>query len=131
MKPNRIRELIPALFFAVLMLFGGAVTAAAALFERANFVLIRGGEFTMGSPASEADRQSDETQHQVRVSDFSMSKYAVTVAEFRKFVEASGYRTDADNKGFSVIICNCEVNAGKGVNWRCGVSGSVDRKSVV
>ena len=125
MKPNRFRELIPALFLAVLMLFGGAVPAAAALFERANFVLIRGGEFTMGSPEGEAGRQSDETRHQVRVSDFAMSKYAVTVAEFRKFVEASGYRTDADNKGFSVIICNCEVNAGKGVNWRCGVSGSV------
>ncbi len=125
MKLNRIRELIPALFLAVLMLFGGAVTEAAALFERSNFVLICGGEFTMGSPEGEAGRQSDEPLHQVRVSDFYMSKYAVTVAEFRRFVEASGYRTDADNKGFSVIIYNCKVNAGKGVNWRCGVSGSV------
>ena len=129
MKPNRIQELIPALFLAVLMLFCGAVPAAAELFDRANFVLIRGGEFTMGSPASEVDRQSDETQHQVRLSDFLMSKYAVTVADFRRFEGASGYRTDADNTGFSVIICNCEVNAGKGVNWRCGVSGSVRPQS--
>ena len=30
---------------AVLMLFGEAVPAVAALFERSNFVLIRGGEF--------------------------------------------------------------------------------------
>jgi len=131
MKPKGIRFIISALFLALFMLLSGVLQAkaAVALFERANFVLIRGGEFTMGSPASEANRQSDETQHQVRLSDFLMSKYAVTVAEFRRFVEASGYQTDADNTGFSVIICNCEVNAGKGVNWRCGVSGSVRPQS--
>jgi formylglycine-generating enzyme required for sulfatase activity len=36
-----------------------------------NFVVISGGEFTMGSPASELLRGSDETQHQVWVSTFS------------------------------------------------------------
>ncbi len=127
MKPNRI----PALFLAVLMLFGGAVPAAGVLFEQANFVLIRGGEFMMGSPASELNRQDDETLHKVRLSNFLMSKYAVTVAEFRRFESASGYRTDADKAGFSVIISNCEVNAGKGVNWRCGVSGSARPRSAV
>ena len=129
MKPNRIRELIPALFFVALMLFGGAVPVVGKFFERANYVLIGGGEFTMGSPASEVSRQDDETRHQVRLSNFLMSKYAVTVAEFRRFEEASGYRTDADKAGFSVIISNCEVNAGKGVNWRCGVSGSARPQS--
>ncbi len=47
-----------------------------------NFVLIRGGEFTMGSPTYEPERQSNETQHQVRVSDFYIGKYAVTQAEW-------------------------------------------------
>jgi len=48
-----------------------------------NFVLIRGGEFTMGSPTYEPERDDDdETQHRVKVSDFYMGKYEVTQAEW-------------------------------------------------
>ncbi len=96
--------------------------------ENANnisYVLIRGGEFTMGSPLSEFDRQSwgsDGIQYQVIVSDFYMGKYAVTVAEFRKFVYASGYHTDADKADYSVIG-NRKAKMAEGVNWRYGVSG--------
>ena len=61
-----------------------------------NFVLIRGGEFAMGSLDNEVGRQPDETQHQVKVSDFYMGKYEVTFAEFKKFIEESGYPTDAE-----------------------------------
>jgi len=106
-------------------------------FAPENFVLIRGGEFTMGSPESEIGRDAakavhkqfgidySETQHQVRLSNFYMSKYAVTVSEFRSFVEATGYRTDAEKGGFSIIDTDGQVKKGEGVNWRHGVSGSV------
>ncbi len=79
----------------------------------------------MGSPESEVDRRSNETQHQVRVSNFSMSRYAVTVAEFRRFVESSGYRTDAEKDGFSVIVStDGKAEELREVNWHYGVSGS-------
>lgn len=40
---------------------------------------IPGGQFTMGSPASEAGRQEDEgPQHQVKISPFWMSKFEIT-----------------------------------------------------
>mgnify|MGYP001809989745 CR=1 FL=1 len=130
MKTKTIGEFILAIFLAVLMLFSGALPAKAAeaLFEPENFVLIRGGEFTMGSPESEVGRSSNETQHQVKVSDFNMGKYAVTVAEFRRFVEASGYQTSAEKKSSVLLWCHNEakdVKYTKGVNWRHGVSGSV------
>ena len=86
------------------------LTAADSAEWLASFVLIRGGEFMMGSPTSEYGRDSDETQHQVRVSNFLMSKYAVTVAEFKRFVDATGYLSDAEKKS------NTQ-------NWRYGVSG--------
>ncbi len=79
----------------------------------------------MGSPEGEVDRRSNETQHQVRVSDFLMSKYAVTVAEFRKFVKASGYRTDAEKSGFSDIGFSGKKKTEGSINWRYGVSDSV------
>lgn len=138
MKTKTIRDFISAILLTVLMLFSGvvAVNATEALFEPANFVLIRGGEFTMGSPEGEVGKKEikkfwqnkgieySETPHQVWVNNFSMSRYAVTVAEFRRFVKASGYQTDAEKDGFSVIVFNGDVKKGNGVNWRCGVSGS-------
>jgi formylglycine-generating enzyme required for sulfatase activity len=49
----------------------------------ANFVRIAGGTFTMGSPASEASRGSNETQHSVTISKpFYISKYEVTQKEW-------------------------------------------------
>jgi sulfatase modifying factor 1 len=50
------------------------------------FVLIPGGEFEMGSPESEAERDSDETQHTVTVDDFLLAKYEVTQAEWRRIM---------------------------------------------
>ena len=61
-----------------------------------NFVLIHGGEFMMGSPENEVGRGNDEMQHKVKLSDFYMGKYEVTFAEFKKFIEESGYPTDAE-----------------------------------
>ena len=47
-----------------------------------NFVLIEGGTFMMGSPEDEAWRGSDETRHEVTVSDFYMSAYELTQKEY-------------------------------------------------
>lgn len=47
-----------------------------------NFVLITGGTFEMGSPDTEGWRSEDETQHTVIVSDFYMSIYELTQAEY-------------------------------------------------
>ena len=49
-------------------------------------VLLPAGEFLMGSPASEVDRDSGETQHRVRISRaFLMGKTEVTNAQFRRW----------------------------------------------
>ncbi len=90
-----------------------------------NFIKIHGGEFTIGSPESEVGRQNDEIQHRASVSDFYMSKYAVTVAEFRRFIEASNYLTDAEKGSGSWIYDGVNVLKKAGVNWRHGVRGSL------
>lgn len=49
-----------------------------------EMVAIPGGTFTMGSPTSEAERDSDESpQHSVTISPFYMGKYTVTQAQWR------------------------------------------------
>ena len=58
-------------------------------------IYIEGGEYMMGS--QDANGRSDEyPQHAVQVSGFWMDATEVTNAQFRKFVEATGYVTTAE-----------------------------------
>ncbi len=63
------------------------------------WVSIPAGTFTMGSPTSEVDRSSDETQHQVTLSAFKMSKYEVTFEQYDLFCDATG-RSKPDDEGW-------------------------------
>lgn len=49
---------------------------------------IPAGTFTMGSPLTEVDRNSDETQYQVTLSAFRMSKYEITNTQYAAFLNA-------------------------------------------
>ena len=60
------------------------------------FAYIKGGCYQMGSPASETGRDDDEKQHRVCVDDFSVARHEVTVGQFRQFINATSYRTDAE-----------------------------------
>jgi formylglycine-generating enzyme required for sulfatase activity len=62
-----------------------------------EMVVIPAGSFTMGSPGGEEGRKDREGPlHRVSLDGFALGKYEVSVGEFRRFVEASGYRTDAE-----------------------------------
>ncbi|MGK6343670.1 formylglycine-generating enzyme family protein [Chryseobacterium sp. DT-3] len=62
-----------------------------------GMVLIPGGEFDMGGDNSQAD--ADEyPKHAVKVSPFYMDVTEVTNAQFREFVNATGYITTAERK---------------------------------
>ena len=60
------------------------------------WVSIPAGTFTMGSPSSEVDRGIDETQHQVTLSAFKMSKYEVTFEQYDLFCDATGRSKPSD-----------------------------------
>ncbi len=52
-----------------------------------DMVAVKGGEFLMGSPADEANRQEDEgPQHRVKVSPFWMGKFEVTWDMYEPFM---------------------------------------------
>lgn len=59
--------------------------------EESRMVAIPAGEFVMGS------QKGDESPpHSVSVAAFEIDRYEVTNAEFARFVEATGYQTDAE-----------------------------------
>ena len=49
-----------------------ALSACSVGAQDEGMVLIKGGTFQMGSPATESERDADETLHEVTVADFMM-----------------------------------------------------------
>lgn len=62
-----------------------------------GMVFIKGGTYMMGSDDPAGDRD-EFPKHEVRVNSFYIDATEVTNAEFRKFVEATGYITTAEQK---------------------------------
>ncbi|MBL0027531.1 MAG: SUMF1/EgtB/PvdO family nonheme iron enzyme [Rhodanobacteraceae bacterium] len=71
--------------------------------EGPQLVVVPVGEFLMGSPDSEPGRSAAEgPQHPVRITrPYALARNEITVAEFRRFVRESGYRSDAEQRGDS------------------------------
>jgi len=82
-----------------------------------EMVLIPAGEFAMGATDGPPHEQP---VHTVKISAFWMDKTEVTVAQFRKFVEATKYVTDAEKFGWSGVFDPAQKEWGKvdGANWR-------------
>src|SRR5688500_14484594 len=65
--------------------------------SRIVLVLVPAREFQMGSPVAEADRLKNERQHLRIISQpFYIGETEVTVEQFRRFVQATRYQTDAE-----------------------------------
>lgn len=84
-RPRTLSFCLASLFFSALPAFA----------DPEGMVWIASGEFTMGSDADDV-WQNEKPAHRVRVSGFWIDKAEVTNAQFRKFVEATGYKTTAE-----------------------------------
>jgi formylglycine-generating enzyme required for sulfatase activity len=63
-----------------------------------RFILLPPGKFIMGSPTGEGAREANEVQHEVTLSKpFFLGIHDVTRGQFRRFVEETGYVTDAES----------------------------------
>jgi formylglycine-generating enzyme required for sulfatase activity len=98
-------------------------------------VLVPAGSFTMGSTeaeikavlakfpdCAEAWIADERPAHKVTLSKaFWMGKHEVTVGQFRRFVEAAGYKTDAEkgtgSKG-AIVATEGEVKTAEDASWR-------------
>jgi formylglycine-generating enzyme required for sulfatase activity len=61
-----------------------------------ELVVVPSGEFTMGSPDNEPERDTNETQVKIVFArPFAVGRFAVTRGEFEAFAKATGYKVDA------------------------------------
>ncbi len=85
-------------------------------------IVVPAGEFLMGSDPSVEDSSNNERPvHRVSFArGFAMAQHETTVAEFRLFVNDTGYTTDAEKIGKSRVYDedNGTISEKERVNWR-------------
>ncbi|HEY1121254.1 MAG TPA: SUMF1/EgtB/PvdO family nonheme iron enzyme, partial [Haloferula sp.] len=94
----------PSLTAIGVLLFAGVAFAADPVLKldlgsgsTMDLVLVPAGQFTQGSPSSEASRSSDEAQRQVQISrDYYIGRTAVTRDQWERFIADTRYRTEAE-----------------------------------
>ena len=89
-----------------------------------GMIAVKGGTFQMGNNGG----SNEKPVHEVYVSDFYIGKYEVTVEEFKEFIDAKGYKTDAEKKGYSNIY-DGKWKKKNGVTWKCDVKGNTRSRS--
>jgi formylglycine-generating enzyme required for sulfatase activity len=94
------------------------------------FTYVRGGCFPMGDIFG--DGEVDERPvHEVCVSDFQLGTYEVTVGQFRRFAEATGYLTEAERGDGCFFNTGIEWRKDRVVTWRNPGYFQDDRHPVV
>lgn len=81
-----------------------------------NMVLVSGGKINLGSDTSLGN---EENGYEVTLKPFLMDIHPVTVAEFRKFVNATNYKTQAETFGDAAVLNDTTKvwDLRKGANW--------------
>jgi len=74
-----------------------------------------GGSFNMGSNEGDSD---EKPVHTVSFGEFYISPTEVTVGEFRQFVSAMGYRTDAEKGSGSYVWDGSQWGQKSDANWK-------------
>ncbi|GAA2341411.1 formylglycine-generating enzyme family protein [Saccharopolyspora halophila] len=100
--------------------------------ELDGMLVLPGGKFRMGT--EDADGFPGDAEgpiREVEVAPFAIDPYAVTNARFAEFVDATGYRTDAEQYGWSYVFAKFlpgnlrkESPRPESTPWWCGVSGA-------
>jgi len=93
---------------------GQAFTDAATGVE---FVFVKGGCYEMGDTFG--DGEADEKPvHNVCVSDFYLGKYEVMVGQFKRFVNETGYRTEAEKGDGCYVWSGSKWEKDGSKSWR-------------
>ena len=97
--------------------------------EGPAMVWLPGGKFMMGSPEG-VGNNDEHPQHEVTLDHYAVGQYPVTVGEFRRFVEETGYRTEAE-QGDGAYVWNKGYDKIKDASWRNPYFDQTEQNPVV
>lgn len=97
-----------------------------------GMVLVPAGSFLMGSPADAPGQGEYETpQHEVSLDAFRIGACEVTVGEFRDFVAATGYVTEAEGGKGGVVCINGNWVERRDASWKNSYFSQTENDPVV
>lgn len=73
-------------------------------YDESKIVWIEGGQSRIGTAKPEIKEDGEGPPRKAKLRDFGIAKYAVTADEFAVFVSETGYRTDAEEFGWSYVF---------------------------
>jgi len=82
--------------------------------DGAVMIAIPPGEFTMGSDQYSAEKPVQK----IFLDKYYIDKYLVNNARFQKFVDATGYTTDAEKEGAGMVRIGRRWKKVEGANWK-------------
>jgi formylglycine-generating enzyme required for sulfatase activity len=82
-----------------------------------EMVVIPAGSFRMGDIQGEGS-SDEQPVHSVSVNSFAIGRYEVTVGEFRRFVEITGYQTEAEKGDGCYVFQGGSWTKENDANWR-------------
>jgi formylglycine-generating enzyme required for sulfatase activity len=82
-----------------------------------EFVLVKGGCYEMGDAFGDGDAD-EKPVHNVCVNDFHLGKYEVTVGQFKRFVNETGYRTEAEKGDGCFVWTGSKWDKDGSKSWR-------------
>ena len=86
--------------------------------DRVEMVYVPEGKFLMGSSNSDPWASQDEKpQHSVYLDAFRIDRTEVTNASFAQFIQATGYQTEAQKKGWSNVYSFYSWHMIRGADW--------------
>src|SRR5262245_32027239 len=85
-----------------------------------NLIYVPASEFLMGSdPVIDTNATAHELpQHKLFLDAFYIGKTPVTVTQFAAFVEATGYKSTAEQSGHGFNLIKNQWEAIQGAHWR-------------
>ncbi len=120
-------RLAPAIGLEFVKVEGGCYSMGQAEAEKEELALI------LGTEGAELAFGDELPAHEVCLAGFNMGKYEITVGDFAKFVEATGYRTEAEEQGgcqeYPIPRYSWQENPER--NWRSPGFAQKDNEPVV
>jgi formylglycine-generating enzyme required for sulfatase activity len=86
-----------------------------------SMINVEGGTFMMGNKTGSSD---ESPVHPVTLNSFFIGKYEVTFADFKKFVDATGYKSDAEEPDTLRLKHGLPPRGVKNGTWNMNLNGT-------